>query len=189
MLAPPSLALRASVRRRGWLALPLVAVFAALTLQVCRLPLPVVGGGWARHDPRRWPVELLPELKSMEAERPGGRVFNTLDFGGFLTFHTPRLKTFIDDRCELFGGDFLSVYAEAEAGRPEQIDQWDADYGFEAALVRTGSPFDRHLRTLAGWRLVRQSPAATLFQSVRDHLQAQDRPSERPPVFIGPALR
>jgi hypothetical protein len=164
ILAPPSLALRASVRRRGWLLLPLLAVFAALVLQVYHVPLPVLGSGWARHDPQRWPVELLPELKSIEAERPGARVFNTLDFGGFITFHTPKLKTFIDDRCELFGGEFLSAYAEAETHRPERIDDWAAAYGFEVALVRTGSPFDRHLRCSAGWQIVRQSPAATLFR-------------------------
>jgi hypothetical protein len=159
----PSLARRVSVRRALCASVPWL-VLTALALQVCRVPVPIVGHGWARHDPHRWPVELLPELGALEAERPGARVLNTLDFGGFLAFHTPKLKTFIDDRCELYGVEFLSAYAEAEVRRPEQIDVWAEKYGIEAALVRAGSPFDRHLAASAHWRVVRQTAAATLYR-------------------------
>jgi hypothetical protein len=157
ILTSPSLALRASV----WLMLPILTAFA---LQVCCVPMPVVGFGWAKHDARRWPVELLPELKDLEAQRPGAHVFNTLDFGGFVTFHAPRLKTFIDDRCELFGGEFLAAYAEAERERPERIDDWARPYDFDAALVRRGTPFDRYLRSSPQWRVVKVTRAATLFR-------------------------
>jgi hypothetical protein len=169
ILACPSLARRVSVRRvrvwrQAWLLLAMIPVVAALALQVFRVPVAVVGSGWARHDPQRWPVELLPELKALEAQQPGAKVFNTLDFGGFLSFHVPGLKTFIDDRCELFGGEFLAAYAGAEIQRPQQIDAWAVEHGFRAALVRTGSPFDRHLRASASWQVVRQSPAATIHR-------------------------
>ncbi len=100
-------------------------------------------------------------------------MFNTLDYGGFLAFHAPRLKTFIDDRCELFGGEFLSAYTEAETSRPERIDEWAAEYAFEAALVRTGSPFDRYLRTARGWQIVKESPAATLYRGTDRQSVAQ----------------
>jgi hypothetical protein len=162
IVAPPSLARRARVR--WWLLAPLLAVATGLALQVGRLAVPVLGHNWARHDDARWPVELLPELRSLEAERPGARLINALDFGGFVAFHAPRLKTFIDDRCELFGGEFLADYAEAEGRRPERIDEWAAHYDCEAALVRARSPFDRYLRTSPRWRLVRESRAGALFR-------------------------
>ncbi|MEX0615922.1 MAG: hypothetical protein WD177_08435, partial [Methylophaga sp.] len=93
-----------------------------------------------------------------------GKIFNQLDFGGILIFHCPRLKIFIDDRCELFGEAALREYCEAEASRPEAIHRWQSQYGFRAALVRSGSPFDRYLERQGDWELLKRCPAAALYR-------------------------
>jgi hypothetical protein len=144
--------------------LPVALVSTAVLLQALAMPLPLFGRGWARHDPRQWPVELLPTLHELERQVPGAAVFNTLDYGGFLAFHAPRLKTFIDDRCELFGAEFLTAYAEAERHAPQRIDVWADEYGFHLALVRAGSPFDVYLHSSSQWRMLERSPAAVLYR-------------------------
>jgi hypothetical protein len=154
---------------------PVAAVLLALIPLMGRGPAPYVILSWAAHDPQRWPVELLPQLKTLEGERPGARVFNALDFGGFLSFYTPRLKTFIDDRCELFGTEFLAAYAEAETRQPERIDEWAVKYQFDLAMVRRGTPFDRHLRQSRNWRPIGESAAASLYRR-------NDGQSLRPPL-------
>ncbi len=179
--APQAAARRMSARAKAMAGIvPLSLAVAALALQAGRVPLPVLGSDWAQLDQRRWPLELLPELKALEADALSGnlpaapdaredmprppRLFHSLDYGGFLIYHAPQLKTFIDDRCELFGTEFLAEYCLAERERPERIDTWDEQYRFDAALVRAGSPFDRFLSTSPEWALIRRGDAAAFYR-------------------------
>ncbi|MBY0512495.1 MAG: hypothetical protein K2P78_01120, partial [Gemmataceae bacterium] len=43
---------------------PAVVVTVALVLQAARVPVPVVGSGWAKLDPAYWPVDLVDVLKA-----------------------------------------------------------------------------------------------------------------------------
>ncbi|MBI1901321.1 MAG: hypothetical protein HYS13_09455 [Planctomycetia bacterium] len=142
--------------------LPTLAVLIALKLQIVGATVPVVGRGWVKLDERKWPADLVPELTRL-GESGNTRIFNSLDFGGFVVYSAPGLATFIDDRCELFGADFLSAYAQAEREKPEMIDRWADEYGFRAALVRADSSFDLHLSSSAGWKVVRRGRSAALF--------------------------
>ena len=100
-------------------------------------PAPILGRGWAKLDATYWPVELLPELHEYEHEHPPGTpVFNEYLFGGFLIFYTPNLRVFVDDRCELFGDDWLKAYVASTDHHPEQIERWAEATGFDLALVR-----------------------------------------------------
>jgi hypothetical protein len=122
----------------------------------------VTGHGLARLDPQHWPVELLPELQEYERDRPEGTpIFNDMLFGGFLIHFTPRLRVFIDDRCELYGDDGLLTYYRAE---PSQFEAWVETYGFDLALTKPGSSFDRHLKNAVGWKVLKQVSAATLYR-------------------------
>jgi len=146
----------------GWL-IPGLIVFAALLLQVTGVQAPVVGQGWAVLDPSHWPVELLPALRA-EHTTARQRVFNDMRFGGFLIRYAPGCDVFIDDRCELYGNDFLLAYDQASRESPAQIDAWREQYGFQHALVLAGSAFDEHLRQSPEWTLVAECPAASLFR-------------------------
>ena len=105
----------------GSAVLPLLVVVAALVIQVAGLCVPVVGRGWARFDPERWPIELLPQLAEINRSAAEGTpIFNDLDLGGFLIYHAPRLRVFVDDRCALYGADFLEAYDHARRENPAQ---------------------------------------------------------------------
>ncbi len=147
------------------LVLPAVVVAAALLLQIGGVPVPVVGQGWAQFDPARWPIELLPKLQRINRSSPEGtRIFNDLNFGGFSIYYTPRLRIFIDDRCPLYGTDFLLACERARCKDPGQIDRWRRQYGFNYAVVETGEPFDRYLSKSVAWRLLQRTPVATLYR-------------------------
>jgi hypothetical protein len=157
-------------RGHGWPAalLPILLVLTAMLLQLAGVRVPVVGRGWARLDPTRWPVELLPELERINRTSPEGtRIFNDLNFGGLLIYYAPRLRVFVDDRCALYGGEFLQQYDEARRNDPSQIDRWQQQYGFRYALVETDTPFDRYLERSGDWGVVRRTPVAALY---RHHL-------------------
>jgi hypothetical protein len=173
------------VPRRGFRCwgVPLAVVLLAVALQVGRVAAPVIGRGWVHLDPAHWPVALLPDLKAIAqtgGERP--RIFNDMLFGGFLIFHTPRLAIFIDDRCEYYGREFLEAYVRAQRDEPGQVERWQQQYGFENALVESGSAIDRYLDRSGRWRLVRRSGPAALWQKNRigEGIRVND-PSESNP--------
>jgi hypothetical protein len=147
--------------------LPVAVVLAAVVCQAAGLRIPVLGRGWVRLDPAIWPVELLPDLRRIEAEESGEvRIFNEYDLGGFLIYYTPGIRVFVDDRCEVYGDAWLSDYAEARRATPERVDAWAEQYRLDWALVKAGSGFDRYLRRAPGWSLIRRSPAASLYRRV-----------------------
>ena len=149
-------------------AVPLTLLLGVAALQTAGVAAPVVGRGWARLDATYWPVDLLPDLQRYEREHPDGTpIFNDMLFGGFLIYHTPGLRVFIDDRCELYGDERLEAYIAAMGEDSPLIDQWTRQYGFEIALVASGSAFDSHFSHAAGWERQAQSPAATLYRRHR----------------------
>jgi hypothetical protein len=154
--------------RLAAVALPALAVLAAVGLQVGRVPAPVVGAGWAAFDPKVWPVELLDELRAHEHDRPEGatRIFNEYTYGGFLIYCTPGYRVFVDDRCELFGDAWLQDFVDAEhMDTAGHIRLWQDRYGrFDLALVATDSGFDNFFRNSIYWSEVKRTQTATLYK-------------------------
>jgi hypothetical protein len=154
-------------RTLGWrpAVLPLAVVLAAAVLQGAGVRAPILGRGWVQLDPQHWPVDLLPELRQAEQEHPeGARIFNDFLFGGFLIYHTPGLKVFIDDRCELYGDDWLMQFWEAMGQDPGRIESWHNRYHFQYALVHSGSAFDRYFERAPDWAVLKRAHAATLYR-------------------------
>jgi hypothetical protein len=70
----------------------------------------------------------------------------------------------IDDRCTLYGSDFLFAYDGARREKPQQLDLWQQQYQFRYALVETGSQFDLHLHNSRQWIVLGRSISAALYQ-------------------------
>jgi hypothetical protein len=145
----------------------LAVVLSALALQAGGLRAPLVGRGWVVLDAALWPVELLPQLAKSGTQADDARVFNDYRFGGFLIYHAPQVRVFIDGRCELYGREFLVEYDRAEREDPAGIEAWRRRYGFGHALVARGSPFDRHLAQDPQWTLVGRTSTAALYGRVQ----------------------
>jgi hypothetical protein len=158
---------------------PALAVLLALGLQVGGVGVPVVGRGWARLDPVFIPTDLNDEVRAYAASvPPGTRIFNDANLGGYLIYHAPSLKIFMDDRCELYGDDWIRDYATTLALPPDEIgprfERWAADYGFDRALVMTEPaegekpPLERYLLgSPQKWREVARGKRAVMFERIK----------------------
>ncbi len=151
------------------LAIPVFVVLMAFGLHAAKVPVPVIGHGWAKLDPTLWPVELIDDLNAEAAGRSGVRIFNEYADGGFLIYFAPQYRPFVDGRCELFGGPWLKAFVEAEGGDVgAYLKEMESKYGpFESALTRTGSGFDSYFRTSPEWTIIRETPTATLYRRIR----------------------
>jgi hypothetical protein len=158
---------QAAMSKAGWrpALVPALLVFGAAVLQLTGIEVPVLGAGWAQPGPSQCPAELLPALQAYERSRPRGTpVFNDMQYGGFLIYFTPDLRVFIDDRCELYGDQGLIEYADAFLNRPERLEAWADEYGFDIALVQAGKGFDLYLRTATRWTEVGRTDTAALYR-------------------------
>jgi hypothetical protein len=157
------------VRRPWWanLWLPVVVVLTAVCLQLARVPVPVIGAGWALHHPKHWPVELLGAIRANEP-KPGepNRLFNDYADGGFVIYHAPGYKVFVDDRCEVFGGPWLYEFVRAgEQDTAAAVAKWEAEYGaFDFALTRCDTGFDDYFRTAPDWVCEKRCATAAFYR-------------------------
>lgn len=154
-------------RRFDWrlAVVPSFLVSACLLLQFTAVPIPILGHQWAHFDRAYWPVDLVAELRQLDRDSPEKiRIFNEYRFGGFLIFYTPRLEVFVDDRCELYGREFLETLDHAQQEDPLQLEVWATRYGIQYALTVTNSPLDRYLQGACGWTLIKRTQAATLYR-------------------------
>ena len=130
---------------RGIVVAACACVGLALMLQAARLPVPLVGTGCARLDPDLWPTDALAELKAHEPKSPGAEkaIFCEYIYGGFIEYHCPGYRVFVDDRCELFGDGWLVDFVDAENdGTADAIRRWEAQYGrFDFALTANPSGY------------------------------------------------
>ena len=146
---------------------PFAAVGFALLLQSFDLSVPLIGSGWAKLDPAYWPTEQIETLKQHEPADPAkARIFTDYIDGGFVIYHAPGYRVFVDDRCELFGDEWLVKFVRAGSGDPgPSIAAWEVEYGrFEFAMVRTGSPFDEHFKNRRDWSLINPGTTANFYE-------------------------
>lgn len=119
-----------------WLAIPAACLVIVLGLQFQGVSAPVVGRNWAGLNPESQPLELIEPLKDYASRVPAGTpIFNDANLGGFVIYHAPQLKIFMDDRFELYGDAWLREYADAVMEHPEKFDAWAETYGFERAIL------------------------------------------------------
>jgi len=143
---------------------------AARLFPVLILVVPLAMGlRFVELDKERWPVQLVPELREL-AKNPGTRLFNEDLLAGIIIRDVPGLKVFIDDRCELYGEDFLTDYVDALRNRPDYwMRRWQEQFGINVALTRKDkredkkSKFTEYLLTSPDWTLVKEDDAGCLF--------------------------
>lgn len=160
-----------------WMVIPAVAVLAAFGLQVAKVPVPLVGRGWARLDPYLVPDDITPQVQRL-VNKPGVRVFNDANLGGYLMYFAPHAKIFMDDRCELYGDAWIENYSDVMGLPPEEIgpvvEAWDDRYRFDFAMVMTTPSgkdkpsVERYLLAHPErWREVARGKRAVLFERLR----------------------
>jgi hypothetical protein len=146
-----------------------VLVGAALILQAAKVPVPVVGHGWARLDSSAIPTELTDAINNHPST---GAIFNDANLGGYMIYHAPGRSIFMDDRFELYGDDWMRAYADVVYDHPEKFADWTKQYGFELAVVSIYPgehrlPLEKWLRESPEWKVSKECDAAVLFERRR----------------------
>lgn len=132
---------------------------------------------WASPPKTLWPEECLEELASRQYDNPKGtKIFCEYIYGGYLIYHTPGYKVFVDDRCEVFGDQFLLDYEKARlellTGERDGIQYFaeleDTFGRFDYALVATDGGFDKALKNHQGkkWQEIKRTPTAVLYKRI-----------------------
>jgi hypothetical protein len=118
----------------------LIAGFIAVAL----LSLPWLRPQALLFAPDRWPIQA-PDLPVAAADRlaalPATRLFNAMDWGGYLAWRlAPRQRIFVDGRFQLYPPEVYRDYfaiAAAEPGWAERLAAYDVD---GLVLSRAGQP-------------------------------------------------
>jgi len=152
-----------NLRGRTRVAPVAIAAFClALALQASGLRISLLGADWARLNPRYWPVEAAPALREAIAKSGDPRVFNQMTYGGYLIYAVPEAKVFIDDRCELYGDEFLMQY-ESLMNAPEKFDAAAASHPFRHVFISARSKLAAYLADHADWHLVHGDATSVLY--------------------------
>ena len=155
---------------RGIAFTAVLCVGLALVFQAYGLHVPLIGAGSAKLDPKVWPTELLDTIRTHEPQSPAdpANIFNDYTDGGFLIYFAPKYRVFVDDRCEVFGDNWLEEFVragETKEGNEAAMDRWQARYGsFAFALTRTETEFDKYFRAHPGeWELKQATSTANFY--------------------------
>ncbi|HKQ50106.1 MAG TPA: hypothetical protein VJZ71_18665 [Phycisphaerae bacterium] len=154
-----------ATRRASWpcvvvCGLPIVA---SLLIQMAGWRIPLIGAGWARLDADYWPIAATRAAKVYLRDRgTEARIFNDMLFAGYLIYQRVPAKVYIDDRCELYGDEFLLHFVDL-LRNPSKIEGEAPARKIDLAMVRTGSRMAQYLTTSEAWTVLHCDETATLF--------------------------
>jgi len=91
----------------------------------------------------------------------GGNLFNSYNWGGYLTWALPQTPVFIDGRADLYGTELINEWWNVADGTPQGLavlDQWK----IQTILLEPSWPVIKILPSM-GWREVYQDNMAVIF--------------------------
>src|SRR5262245_38152701 len=124
----------------------------------------VYAGGQLRFGGIRSPDELLPTaaLDFIREANLQGNVLNHYGFGGSMI--AAGIKTFIDGRAELYGGDFIKRYGNIVSARDERpLDETLDEFNIEWTFLLKKQPANAVLARLPNWKRVYSDDTATIY--------------------------
>ena len=104
------------------------------------------------------PVGAVAWLKNNQVS---GHLFNSYNWGGYLTWSLPQSPVFIDGRADLYGSELISDWWNVVDGTPRGfaiLNQWN----IQTVLLEPSWPIV-NLLPLAGWQEVYQDNMAVIF--------------------------
>jgi len=146
-------------RAKSWLERAALAAFVALALVLFARNTDFNQRGLDRVVSSMYPVDALNYLRRHPAPGP---LYNTLDWGGFLTWYMPDHPVAIDGRNDLYGDDLDRLFYDTESGEQS----WTSDpYLNEAGVVvlQKKVPLVGLLMTDPRFSLVYQDDLAAVF--------------------------
>jgi len=143
----------------SWLEKFALAAFVALALVLVAHDADFNQRGLDRAISSMYPVKALNYLRQHPAPGP---LYNTLDWGGFLTWYMPDYPVAIDGRNDLYGDDLDRLFFDTEDGRESYAtDPYLSEAG--VVLLQKSQPLAGLLMSDPRFSLVYQDQLAALF--------------------------
>lgn len=137
----------------NWILLGLM-VLAALVKAATTLPYET---NWAEIR-KTMPVEAVAFIQKTA---PPGRLFNSYNWGGYLSWELPEYPVFIDGRTDLYDDDLINQWLQvirAEPGWQAVLDRWQV----RLVLLEPGVPVVGQLAQ-NGWNLLYQDERSVVY--------------------------
>jgi hypothetical protein len=142
-----------------WLEKSGVAAFVAVALVLVARDADFNQRGFDRAISSMYPVKALNYLRQHPAPGP---LYNTLDWGGFLTWYMPDYPVAIDGRNDLYGDDLDRLFFETENGAESYAtDPYLSEAG--VVLLQKSQPLAGLLLSDPRFSLVYQDQLAAVF--------------------------
>ena len=146
-------------RTETWLEKCGVAAFVALALVLVARDADFNQRGLDRAISSMYPVKALNFLRQHPAPGP---LYNTLDWGGFLTWYMPDYPVAIDGRNDLYGDDLDRLFFETEnGGESYATDPYLNEAG--VVVLQKSKPLASVLMSDPRFSLVYQDQLAAVF--------------------------
>jgi hypothetical protein len=113
----------------------------------------------ATFSPKVFPVDLM----SGAGSRQSGRLFNEMEWGGYLLYDYPGIKIFLDGHADFFGEELVREYMTVRQGYAGWADILDR-YGVDWTLTRRTAPLNQLLELSPQWEIVEQDELSALFR-------------------------
>jgi len=119
-------------------------------------------------------------LQYMEQNKITGNLFHAYGFGGYIEWNAPAIKTFADDRTDIFvyNGVFDDYLKAVAMQQPQEIlDRYKIAY----VLYSPGSPLSLSLERGARWKVIYADEVAMLFERLPEieDVQSSPRPTAK----------
>jgi hypothetical protein len=145
-------------RGESWLEKAGVFAFVALSLVLIARNTNFNQGGLDRAISSMYPVKAVNYLRQHPAPGP---LYNTLDWGGFLTWYMPDYPVAIDGRNDLYGDDLDRLFFSTENGRDYAADPYLNEAG--VVLLQKSQPLPGLLMSDPRFSLVYEDQLAAVF--------------------------
>jgi hypothetical protein len=100
-------------------------------------------------------VDFVSELK------PDGNIFNSYNFGGYLTWALPEYPVYVDGRADLYQDEIILTWFRIINGSDEWNDEF-VKWNIQTVLVESGVPLKEVLE-LSGWHVAYQDQVAVVL--------------------------
>ena len=97
----------------------------------------------------------------MKEENPPGRIFNSYNWGGYLTWNLREYPVFVDGRTDLFGDEIITVWAQVMNGESHWEDVF-TEWEVNVILVEKDQAITRVLKN-SGWIEKYQDHLSVIF--------------------------
>lgn len=106
----------------------------------------------------KFPVEAVEYVRGLQ---PEGNIFNSYNFGGYLTWALPEYPVYVDGRADLYGDEIVLAWYRMINGSEEwkqEFERWDIG----TVLLEPGVPMIEVLK-LSGWEVSYQDQVAVVL--------------------------